>query len=188
MNKDRFETFTDAVIAIIMTLMILEIKLPDLSVSNLSAFSIHIGIYALSFIVIAITWQNHHVMFLHIDKINTNMIWLNFAMLFSMSLIPLATGHLGEHLLQQESHMLYGAVMTAVALPYTLLQMNVTRTLTQLSEKSGSKINRLNWVATILYALSVPLSHLSIYFSTLIFLVFPIVYFILPKKLTNTMP
>jgi len=186
MKKDRFEIFTDAVIAIIMTLMILEIKLPDLSIANLLTFSLHIGIYALSFIVIAITWQNHHVMFLNIDKINTNMIWLNFAMLFSMSLIPLATGHLGEHFLQKESHMLYGAIMAAVALPYTLLQMNVTKALANISKKSGSKLNRLNWLATILYALSIPLSLLSVYFSTIIFLVFPIVYFILPKKLIST--
>jgi len=181
MRKDRFEMFTDAVVAIIMTLMILEIKLPDLTASNLPAFLQHTGIYALSFIIIAITWINHHNMFLHLEKINTNMIWLNFAMLFSMSLIPLATGHLGEHFFYRESHMLYGVVMGAVALPYTLLQMNVTNRLAKTARRDTSKINKLNWIATILYGLSVPLSLLSIYISTIIYVVFPIVYFVLPK-------
>lgn len=185
MRKERFEIFTDAVIAIIMTLMILEIKLPDLTVSNFLIFIQHVSVYALSFIVIAITWLNHHIMFLHIEKITTKIIWINFAMLFSMSFIPLATGHLGEHFFRKESHMFYGTIMTAVALPYTLLQFNAYKMLTSIQDKVKSRINKLNWVATILYGLSVPLSLLSIYISTIIYLIFPIVYFILPKKLVS---
>jgi uncharacterized membrane protein len=103
MRKERFEVFTDAVIAIIMTLMILEIKLPELTAASLWTFLQHITIYALSFLVIAITWLNHHIMFLHVDKIPTRIIWINFMMLFSMSLIPLATGHLGEHFFRRKA-------------------------------------------------------------------------------------
>jgi len=183
MSKERFEVFTDAVIAIIMTLMILEIKLPELTVASLWTFLQHIAIYALSFLVIAITWLNHHIMFLHVDKIPTKIIWINFMMLFSMSLIPLATGHLGEHFFQKESHMFYAAIMTAVAVPYTLLQFSVNRILTSKGEKERQYFNWLNWTATFLYIISIPLSSISIYISTAIYLIMPIIYFILPKKM-----
>ncbi len=185
MRKERFEIFTDAVIAIIMTLMILEIKLPEITASSIWDFLQHIAIYALSFIVIAITWLNHHIMFLHIERITTKIIWINFAMLFSMSLIPLATGHLGEHFLVKESHMLYGGIMTAVALPYSILQLNLNKILKKKGDTGRDRINKLNWVATILYGLSIPLSLLSTYISTIIFLIFPIIYFILPKKMAH---
>ena len=183
MKKERFEVFTDAVIAIIMTLMILEIKLPELTVASLWTFLQHIAIYALSFIVIAITWLNHHIMFLHVEKIPTKIIWINFFMLFSMSLIPLATGHLGEHFYHKESHMFYAAIMTAVAVPYTLLQLNVNRILTNKGDKERNRFNWLNWMATLLYILSIPLSLISIYISTMIYLIIPIIYFILPKRM-----
>jgi uncharacterized membrane protein len=183
MRKERFELFTDAVIAIIMTLMILEIKLPELTVGSLWTFFQHIAIYALSFVVIAITWINHHIMFLHVEKIPTKVIWINFLMLFSMSLIPLATGHLGEHFFQKESHMFYAGIMTAVAVPYTILQLNVNRILTNKGFEERNRFNWLNWVATFLYILSIPLSLISIYISTTIYLIIPIIYFALPKKM-----
>ena len=185
MKKERFEMFTDAVIAIIMTLMILEIKLPDITAANFSILTQQISIYALSFIVIAIAWLNHHIMFLHIEKVTTKIIWINFAMLFSMSIIPLATKPLGEHFFQKESHMFYGAVMTAVVLPYTLLQLNANKMLTKLQGKDKNHINQLNWLSTVVYGLSIPLSLLSIYISTIIFVMLPIIYFIPSKKLTN---
>lgn len=185
MKKERFETFTDAVIAIIMTLMILEIKLPEITSESLWKFIQHIAIYALSFIVISITWINHHIMFLHIGTITKKMIWINLAMLFSMSFIPLATGHLGEHFFQKESHMLYGAVMASVALPYTLLQLNVNKNISSEGKEGRNSINRLNWIATMLYILSIPLSLVSIYLSTSIYLLFPIVYFVLPKTMAR---
>jgi uncharacterized membrane protein len=183
MRKERFEAFTDAVFAIIMTLMILEIKLPELTVSNVWTFLQHVAIYALSFVVIAIAWLNHHIMFLHVEKIPTRVIWINFAMLFSMSLIPLATGHLGEHFFEKESHMFYAAIMTAVAVPYTFLQLTVNSILTNKGHKERNFFNWLNWSATFLYILSIPLSFISIYISTIIYLLIPITYFLLPKKM-----
>jgi uncharacterized membrane protein len=122
---------------------------------------------------------------MHVSKINMTIIWINFAMLFSMSLIPLATGLLGEHFLQKESHMFYGAIMASVALPYTLLQANIYKLPSNRNNKEWNRINKLNWTATILYMLSIPLSLLSIYFSSAIFIIFPIVYFLLPKKLSE---
>jgi len=183
MKKERLEIFTDAVIAIVMTLMILEIKLPDFNEADFWLVTRQIAVYALSFIIIAITWLNHHAMFSPLEKINIKIAWINFILLFTMSLIPLATGPLGEHFFHKESHMVYGAVMASVALPYTLLQINVNKLLPHLGDKEKRRINTRNWVATSLYLLSIPLSLLSIYLSTIIFVIFPIVYFIPSKKL-----
>jgi uncharacterized membrane protein len=185
MNKDRFETFTDAVMAIIMTLMILEIRLPDIIASNIWPFIRHISIYALSFLVIAITWLNHHIMFLQLEKLNTRIIWINFWMLFSMSLIPLATSHLGENFFDRHSHMWYGAIFASVAIPYTLLQCYVNKGSSSIPAKQKRNINVLNWVTVCFYILSIPLSTISIYISTTIFIAFPILYFMLPKQLTQ---
>lgn len=185
MKKERFEFFSDAVMAIIMTLMILEIKLPEITAVTFWTFLQQIAIYALSFIVIAITWLNHHIMFSHIDKVTATIIWINFAMLFSMSFIPLATSHLGEHFFQHESHMLYGAILAAVALPYTLLQFHVNKLIQREGQQDREMLNKLNWMATLLYVISIPLSILSIYISSFIYLLFPIVYFVLPKKMVH---
>jgi len=183
MKKERFEFFTDAVIAIIMTLMILEIKLPELTSENLIMFLQHIAIYALSFVVIAITWLNHHIMFSKIEKIPTKIIWINFLMLFSMSLIPLATRQLGEHFFQSESHKFYAAIMISVAIPYSFLQLNVNKILTKEGQKERNFFNLINWATVLVYVISIPLSSVSIYISTGIYLIIPVIYFILPKKM-----
>jgi len=177
--------FSDGVIAIIITLMIIDIKLPDLTANNFWLLAEHLAVYGLSFVVIAITWLNHHNMFLPVEKVNVSIIWINFMLLFFMSLIPLATQPLGEHFFKKESHMFYGAVLTGVSFAYSLLQMKVSKTLTHAMEKDKKKLNQLNWAATMLYALSVPLSSLSIYLSAFIFIMFPVIYFIPSKPLTK---
>jgi Na+/proline symporter len=81
--------------------------------------------------------------------------------------------------------MFYGAIMASVALPYTLLQANIYKLLSGRNNKERNRLNMLNWTATILYLLSIPLSLLSIYFSSAIFIIFPIVYFFLPQRLNE---
>ena len=177
--------FSDGVIAIIITLLILEIKLPELTTENFWLLARHIAVYALSFIVIAITWLNHHNMFLPGEKVNTKIIWLNFSLLFFMSLIPLATEPLGEHFFQKESHIFYGVVLAGVSLTYTLLQISVYKTLAHVSIKDKKHINNINWAATVFYALAARLSCISVYLSTAIFIMFPVIYFIPSKRLSH---
>lgn len=91
MREERIESFTDNVIAIIITLMVLGIKLPVLTDGNRLILLRHIGFYGLSFIPIAVIWLNLHNMFLVIEKVDTKTIWTNLFLLFFMSLIPLPT-------------------------------------------------------------------------------------------------
>ena|SRR2546428_3817531 len=183
MKKERLEMFTDGVVAIIITLMIIEIKLPELNSENFLLLVRHIGVYAMSFIVIAIMWLNHHFMFVGAERINTRIIWLNFMLLFFMSLIPLPTKALGENFFLKESHLFYGLILSASASSFSLLQREVNKTIKHLSEDDKRNINRLNWTSTSIYALSIPLSFISIYLSTFIFILIPLIYFLPSKKL-----
>jgi uncharacterized membrane protein len=185
MKKEKLDAFTDAVVAIIITLMVLEIKLPKVDAQNLLDVLRHIGIYALSFTVIGITWLNYNAFFKYVEHVTTKTIWFNLAFLFLLSLIPLPTQALGENFFVRDSHMFYGIVLTLVSLIYTMLQYAANPYITHLSKKEIHRLNEKNWIATFLYALSIPLSLVSIYLSTAIFILLPILYFLPSRKLTE---
>lgn len=175
--------FSDGVIAIIITLMVLEIKLPAFTSENVHDVIRHVGIYALSFTVIGILWLNHNAMFEHLERVNSKIVWLNFLLLFLMSLIPLPTEALGLDFFSSQSHVFYATVMTLNAAAYSALQMAVNQSLTHIPEKNRRDVNFLNWACTALYAISIPLSLVSIYIPTAIFILIPAIYFIPSKKL-----
>jgi len=176
MKREKLDAFTDAVVAIIITLMVLDIKLPQITAENLWVVLYHIGVYALSFVVIAITWLNYNTFFKYIEHITTKTIWLNLLFLFFLSLVPLPTEALGNNFFVKQSHMFYGAILTAVSLVYTLMQYAANPYISHLSKTELSYLNKKNWFATILYGLSVPLSLISIYLSTAIFILLPVLF------------
>ena len=85
MRKERLDSITDAVLAIIVTLLVLEIKIPELTVENTSKILQQIFVYAGSFVTIAILWLSHHHIFVHIERISLNVVWINFFLLFATS-------------------------------------------------------------------------------------------------------
>jgi uncharacterized membrane protein len=180
MKKERFDTITDAVLAIIITLMVLEIKLPALTAENMRNFLLQIGIYAISFTSIAILWLNHHNMFIGTEKVDPTTIWINFGLLFATSLIPLATRILDESFYDNKSHIFYGSILGITTLLYTLLEERATK---HSKEGLRQKTRKMNWSSTIAYLLTIPLSFISIYLSAAIFLLIPVLYFFLPGKL-----
>jgi len=188
MKKEKLDAFTDAVVAIIITLMVLEIKLPKVTAENLLTVLSYIGIYALSFIVIGITWLNYNTLFKYIENITARIIWLNLAFLFVLSLVPLPTQALCKDFHTKESHMFYGIILTCVSIVYTLMQYAANPNIIHLSKSEIKQLNTKNWMSIILYAISVPLSILSIYFSTMIFILMPILYFLPERKLINATP
>jgi uncharacterized membrane protein len=183
MKKEKLDSFTDAVIAIIITLMVLEIKLPKITSDTLFEVLRQIGIYALSFVVIGITWINYSIAFKYIEKLTTRIIWLNLSFLFCLSLVPLPTQAMGEDFFVPRSHIFYGIILTLVALIFSLLQQEANEFILHLSKQEIALINRKNYLATSLYAISIPLSQVSIYLSTFIFILLPVLYFIPSKKL-----
>jgi uncharacterized membrane protein len=123
MNKTRLEAFSDAVIAIIMTIMVLELKIPHgTDLASLKPLLPVFLAYILSFVYLAIYWNNHHHMLQATRKVNGKVLWANMLLLFWLSLIPFATGWMGENHFAPLPTAVYGIVLLMAALSYTLLQ------------------------------------------------------------------
>jgi uncharacterized membrane protein len=126
MNKNRLEAFSDGVIAIIITIMVLEMKTPH--GENIEALLPLVPVYlsyVLSFIYVGIYWNNHHHM-LHLCKnVTGGILWANLHLLFWLSLVPFATGWLGESHFSQIPAALYGMVLFMAAVAYWILQNQI---------------------------------------------------------------
>ncbi len=128
MNKTRLEAFSDAVIAIIMTIMVLELKIPkgtDLE-SLKPLFPVFIA-YILSFIYLSIYWNNHHHMLQATERVNGKVLWANLHLLFWLSLIPFATGWMGENQFAPLPTSIYGVVLLFCAVAYAVLQATIVK-------------------------------------------------------------
>ncbi|MFH7000302.1 TMEM175 family protein [Flavobacterium sp. FlaQc-57] len=123
MNKTRLEAFSDGVLAIIITIMILEIKVPEgHEFADLEALIPKFLSYILSFIYVGIYWNNHHYLIHSLTKVNGKILWANLHLLFWLSLIPVATGWMGEHNFAKASMALYGIVLLLCSIAYFILQ------------------------------------------------------------------
>lgn len=127
MNKTRLETFSDGVLAIIITIMVLEIKVPH--EENLHALLELVPVfmsYLMSFVFVGMYWANHHHLFHTVKRINGKIIWANMGLLFSLSLIPFTTGWMGENHFSKLPVVLYSINIFACGLAAYFLQGAVT--------------------------------------------------------------
>ncbi|WP_306589729.1 TMEM175 family protein [Geothrix sp. 21YS21S-4] len=122
MGKQRLEAFSDGVLAIILTIMVLELKVPHgASFQALASLLPTFVSYVLSFIYVAIYWNNHHHMLHAAGKVNGPILWANTHLLFWLSLIPFATAWMGDNHFAARPVALYGLVLLMAALAYYLL-------------------------------------------------------------------
>jgi uncharacterized membrane protein len=123
MNKDRLEAFSDGVIAILITIMVLELRIPHGADWEALRPVIPVFLtYVLSFINIGIYWNNHHHMLQATEQINGKILWANMHLLFWLSLIPFVTGWMGENHFAPLPTAVYGAVLLLAAIAYYILQ------------------------------------------------------------------
>ena len=128
MNKTRLEAFSDGVLAIIITIMILEIKTPeDHSLESLQHLIPVFLSYILSFIYVGIYWSNHHHMFQVVKKVNGSVLWSNLFLLFWLSLIPFTTSWIGAHHFSAVPMSVYGFVLLMCAIAYNILQNRIIK-------------------------------------------------------------
>ena len=126
MGKSRLEAFSDGVIAIIITIMVLEIKVPHGEVIETLVPLIPVFLsYVLSFLYIGIYWNNHHHMFHATQNITGPILWANLHLLFWLSLIPFTTGWMGENHFAAAPSALYGVVLLMAAIAYWILQQRI---------------------------------------------------------------
>jgi uncharacterized membrane protein len=123
MGKNRLEAFSDGVLAIIITIMVLELRVPH--GSDLQALQPLLPVflsYILSFIYLGIYWNNHHHMLHTLQRVNGNILWANLHLLFWLSLVPFVTGWMGENHFASVPTALYGVVLFMAAVAYLILQ------------------------------------------------------------------
>lgn len=127
-SKNRLEAFSDGVIAIIITIMVLELKVPhDTSLHALAERAPVFLSYVLSFLYVGIYWNNHHHLLQCVPRVNGATLWANLHLLFWLSLVPFVTGWMGENHFAAVPTALYGAVLLASAIAFYLLQRNLVR-------------------------------------------------------------
>jgi uncharacterized membrane protein len=123
MNSGRLEAFSDGVIAIIITIMVLELKVPHGATADaLLPLIPDFLSYVLSFIYVGIYWNNHHHLLHTCERVNGAILWANLHLLFWLSLFPVTTAWIGENHLAAQPSALYGAVLLMAAVAYWMLQ------------------------------------------------------------------
>ncbi|MCR6629838.1 MAG: TMEM175 family protein [Magnetospirillum sp.] len=123
MGRGRLEAFSDGVIAILITIMVLDLKAPEgTSPADLRPLLPALLSYVLSFVYLGIYWNNHHHLLQATQRINGAILWANLHLLFWLSLIPFATGWMGEHHFAATPTALYGGVLLLAAVAYTILE------------------------------------------------------------------
>ena len=126
MTKNRLEAFSDGVIAVIITIMVLELKVPEGTEWHaLQPLAPIFLTYVLSFVFLGIYWNNHHHMLHATERINGKVLWANLHLLFWLSLIPFVTGWLGENHSAALPSAIYGVVMLGAAIAYYILQTTI---------------------------------------------------------------
>jgi len=155
MGKSRLEAFSDGVIAIIITIMVLELKPPQgTEVADLAGVLPGWLRYALSFVYVGIYWVNHHALLARVTEVDGAVLWANLHLLFWMSLIPYATAWAGEHPLDSVPGALYGVVLLLCSISFMLLSWRLNLEKVH-AVAWGSRKNRLS---IALYALAIGLS------------------------------
>ena len=128
MGKERLLAMTDGVVAIIITIMVLELKAPEGdTLEALHELWPVFFAYALSFIYVAIYWNNHHHYFHLVPRVNGAVLWVNFHLLFWLSLIPFSTAWLGEHPFAPGPTALYGVSLVMPAFAWLIMQRVIVR-------------------------------------------------------------
>ena len=129
MGKSRLEAFSDGVLAIIITIMVLELKVPHgTNLDSLAPLMPVFLSYVLSFIYVGIYWNNHHHLVHSIKRVSGGLLWANLHLLFWLSLLPFATGWMGENHFSAWPCAVYGVVLLMAAIAYYLLQSCIIAT------------------------------------------------------------
>jgi len=194
LGKSRLEAFSDGVIAIIITIMVLELKVPhgeslDALVPLIPVFLS----YVLSFVYVGIYWNNHHHMLHAGHKVTGPMLWANLHLLFWLSLFPFATGWMGANHFAAAPSAIYGGVLLMAAVAYWILQQLIIA-----SQGHGSLLKKAigrDWkgkVSPLIYLIAIPVAFWSPWISQGLYVLVALVWLVpdrrIERALSNTEP
>jgi len=189
MGKGRLEAFSDGVIAIIITIMVLEMKVPH--GESLKALIPLIPVflsYVLSFVYVGIYWNNHHHMLHATNRVTGAMLWANLHLLFWISLFPFATGWMGENHFAAAPSALYGAVLLMAAIAYLVLQQIIIA-----AQGPGSVLKKAvgkDWkgkLSPVLYVAGIVATHWSATLAQGIYVIVALVWLVPDKRIEHAL-
>jgi uncharacterized membrane protein len=187
MNKGRLEAFSDGVIAILITIMVLELRIPHGSDWEALRPLLPVFLtYVLSFVFLGIYWNNHHHMLQATEQINGKILWANLHLLFWLSLIPFVTGWMGENHFAPLPTAVYGAVLLMAAIAYTFLQTMIV------AQQGGSSTlaaavgkDMKGKLSMVLYMTAIPLAFLSQWVSDAIYVLVGLIWLIPDRRIES---
>ena len=189
MGKDRLAAFSDGVIAIIITIMVLELKVPHGSDwMALMAVTPNFVSYVLSFVYLAIYWNNHHHLLHTVARVDGLILWANSFLLFWLSLIPAATAWMGENFLVPIPTALYGAILLMPAIAYYLLQKTILRkqrSESLLANALGTDIK--GKISPVLYAAAILLAFVNPWISIAIYVMVAVMWLVPDRRIENVL-
>jgi uncharacterized membrane protein len=190
MPKGRLEAFSDGVIAIIITIMVLEMKVPHGDrLQDLEPLLPVFLSYLLSFVYVGIYWNNHHHMLHTCSVVTGGMLWANLHLLFWLSLFPFATGWMGENHFTAAPTVLYGVVLLMAGIAYYLLQQTIIR-----AQGEGSLLKKAigsDWkgkLSPVLYLIAIVATLQSPRVAQAVYVVAALIWLIPDKRIENVMP
>ena len=187
MGKTRLEAFSDGVMAIIITIMVLELKVPHgTDIATLVPLIPVFLSYVLSFIYVGIYWNNHHHLLHATQKVSGRVLWANLHLLFWLSLIPFVTGWMGENHFAEWPTALYGVVLFMCGVAYYILAHSLIAHHgkdSTLAAAFGKDYKGM--VSIALYAIAIPLSFVSTLLATAIYVLVAAIWFIPDRRIES---
>lgn len=189
MNKGRLEAFSDGVIAILITIMVLELKVPhETSLAALGPLVPIFLSYVLSFIYLGIYWNNHHHLLQAARHVSGSVLWANLHLLFWLSLLPFVTGWAGENHFAALPVAFYGVVLLLSAVAYLIL----TRTLVACQGRDSTLAAALGRdfkgkVSAVIYAAAIPLAFVSSWIACLLYVFVAVMWLVPDRRIEKAM-
>ncbi|MEP6569778.1 MAG: TMEM175 family protein [Acidobacteriota bacterium] len=189
MTTNRMEAFSDGVIAIIITIMVLELQVPhEASLSALRPLIPVLSSYVLSFIFVGIYWSNHHHLLHAVDQVNGRILWANLHLLFWLSLVPFVTAWMGENHFARVPVAIYGVVLLAASIAYYIL----TRALIKLhgrTSKLATAVGRdfKGQISTAICLLAIPLALWKWWIALALYVVVAIMWLAPDRRIERTL-
>jgi uncharacterized membrane protein len=188
-QKNRLEAFSDGVIAIIITIMVLELKVPQ--GTDLAALKPLLPVflsYVLSFIYVGIYWNNHHHLLHTVTRVNGPIMWANLHLLFWQSLIPFVTGWMGENHFDALPTALYGCVLLMAGFAYRLLQCAIVANQGRGSLLAGAVgRDRKGTISLLLYLLAIGLSFVNRWLAQSLYVLVAAIWFIPDRRIERAL-
>ena len=189
MGKGRLEAFSDGVIAVIITIMVLEMKVPHgVDLASLEPVLPVFVSYVLSFVYVGIYWNNHHHMLHATSTVTGPILWANLNLLFWLSLIPFVTGWMGENHFAAVPVATYGAVLLLSAISYYILSRVLVR-----HDGQNSKIARAlgsdfkGRISVVIYAAAIPLSFVSRWTSVALYVAVAVMWLLPDRRIERAL-